>query len=186
VNFASLPPEALALVAALAVAIAVVQAVVLAGTRWARRRRMSIRMERARAGEDAAPALLEDHGYAVLGSQAVVEHAVRIDGRDVVVALRADYLAEKRGARYVVEVKTGAVAPRIETSATRRQMLEYRIAFDVDGVVLVDAESGRVHEVTFPALDRFARAPRGASGWRFVAVAVAVAVLLVVVATSRP
>ena len=81
---------------------------------------------------------------------------------------RADYLATRDGSRYVVEVKTGAQAPRIETSATRRQILEYRIAFDVDGVVLVDAEAGSVHEMTFPALDRFASAGRGqgARGWR--------------------
>jgi hypothetical protein len=183
VSFASIPPEALALVAALALAVAFVQALFLAGRRWARRRRMAIRMERAQDGEERAARLLEEHGFVVSGAQAVVEHAVRIDDRVVVVALRADYLAEKNGARYVVEVKTGALAPKIETSATRRQMLEYRIAFDVDGVVLVDAESGRVHEVTFPALERLARPT--SSGWRFVAVAIAAAAAVVVLAFFR-
>ena len=33
----------------------------------------------------------------------------------------------------VAEVKTGRLAPRIDTPATRRQLLEYRLAFDVDG-----------------------------------------------------
>jgi hypothetical protein len=179
VNLGSIPPEALALVAALALAIALVQALVVAAGRWSRRRRMSLRMERAIEGEARAPALLEDHGYDVVGAQAVVEHTVRIDGREVIVALRADYLAEKDGARYVVEVKTGALAPRIETSATRRQMLEYRIAFDVEGVVLVDAESGRVHEVTFPALERFTHRRTGGSAWRVVALAVAAAAIAV-------
>jgi len=83
-------------------------------------------------------------------------------------------------------VKTGAHAPRIETSATRRQILEYRVAFDVDGVVLVDAEAGSVHEITFPALDRFAVPARSerSRGWPIVALAVA-AVAAVAVAALR-
>ena len=158
-------PEVLAAVAAVAVAIAMVLAVILVLGRlrsWGKRRQMSLRMERAVAGEERAAGLLERRGYSVLGAQAVIEHAVQVDDRVVTVALRADYLAEKDGRRYVVEVKTGALAPRIETSATRRQMLEYRIAFDVDGVLLVDAESGNVHEVTFPTLERL----RGSAGRR--------------------
>ena len=181
-NAAAIPHDVLLFVAAIAVAVAVVQALAVALRRWSRRRRMSLRMARALRGEERAPALLEGRGFAVLGAQVMVEHTVRIDDRLVVVPLRADYLAERDGARYVVEVKTGALAPRIETSATRRQILEYRIAFDVDGVVLVDAESGEVHEITFPALERFSRPP-ASSRWRVVALAlaaVAAAVLAVV------
>lgn len=177
---ADIPPELLLIVAALAVAVAVAQALVMASRRWARSRRMSLRMERAVLGEARAPALLEARGFAVIGAQVMVEHAVRIDDRVVAVTLRADYLAERNGARYVVEVKTGALAPRIETSATRRQILEYRIAFDVDGVVLVDAESGRVHEITFPSLARLAR-PAASSTWRVIAVAIAATATVVVV-----
>lgn len=177
---ADIPPELLLIVAALAVAIAVAQALVMASRRWARSRRMSLRMERAVLGEARAPALLEARGFSVIGAQVMVEHAVRIDDRVVAVPLRADYLAERNGARYVVEVKTGALAPRIETSATRRQILEYRIAFDVDGVVLVDAESGRVHEITFPSLARLAR-PVASSTWRVIAVAIAATAAVVVV-----
>ena len=181
----SIPPEVLALVAALAVAIAVVQALAIAWRRWQRRRRMSLRMDRAVAGEERAAELLERQGFSVLGAQAVIDHPVRIDDRVVMIALRADYLAERDGLRYVVEVKTGSLAPRIETSATRRQMLEYRIAFDVDGVLLVDAESGAVHEVTFPTLERFGGARRGVSGWRVFAVAVAAAAIAAVVVLAR-
>jgi hypothetical protein len=172
VTAADIPPDLLLVVAALAVAIAVAQALVMVARRWSRRRRMSLRMNRAVLGEARAPALLEAHGFAVIGAQVVVEHAVRIDDLVVAIPLRADYLAERDGARYVVEVKTGALAPRIETSATRRQILEYRVAFDVDGVILVDAESGRVHEITFPSLERLARPPVS-NAWRVVALAIA-------------
>lgn len=183
-DLASVPREVLAVVAALAVAIALTQALHHAVKRWSRGRRMAVRMERAVRGEARAPAWLEEHGYRVVGAQVAVEHPVRIDERVVVIALRADYLAEKDGARFVVEVKTGALAPRIETSATRRQMLEYRIAFDVDGVVLVDAETGNVHAVTFPALDRFAVQPRS-SGWRALGVALALAAVAAVLVLGR-
>lgn len=176
-DLGSIPREALALVAALALALALVQALGHGARRWLRGRRLSLRMQRAVRGEQRAPAWLEEHGYTVMGAQVAVDHPVRVDGRTVTIALRADYLAKKDGARFVVEVKTGALAPRIETSATRRQMLEYRIAFDVDGVVLVDAETGTVREVTFPALDRLTL-PRSRGGWRTLALAVAVALAL--------
>lgn len=176
----SIPREVLGLVAAIAMLVALVQAIAVWLGRFRRRRRMTLRFERAAAGEERAPSWLEEHGYRVLGAQVVAEHQVQVDDRVVVIALRADYLVEKRGARYVVEVKTGAFAPRIETSATRRQMLEYRVAFDVDGVVLVDAESGGVHEITFPSLARFATAHPSRVGW-WVAAIFAGAVIVVAV-----
>jgi hypothetical protein len=49
----------------------------------------------------------------------------------------------------VAEVKTGEVAPRLSTAATRRQLLEYRVAFDVDGVLLVCPERGTIQRVDF-------------------------------------
>jgi hypothetical protein len=182
VNAAAIPPDLLLVVAAIAVAVAVIQALALLLRRWSQSRRMSLRMARAVRGEQRAPALLEARGFAVLGAQVVVDHTVRIDDRLVAVPLRADYLAERDGARYVVEVKTGALATRIETSATRRQVLEYRIAFDVDGVVLVDADAGHVHEITFPALERLARPASG--GWRPIALALAAVTVAVVVAVA--
>jgi hypothetical protein len=180
VDLGSIPRETLALIAAAALAIALLQALVHASRRWFGRRRMAIRMDRAVRGEERAGAWLEDLGYAILGAQVVAEHPVQVDDRTVTITLRADYLVERDGARYVVEVKTGALAPRIETSATRRQMLEYRIAFDVDGVLLVDAETGKVHEVRFPSLDRLAAPPRSWGLVGFVLAAAVAAVLALV------
>ena len=88
--------------------------------------------------------------------------------------MRADFVVVRRGRRYVAEVKTGQAAPDIAAPATRRQLLEYRCAFGVDGVLLVDAEAGRVHAVDF-ALPPAAAA---AASLRAVASAVAVGLLL--------
>ncbi|HVY49066.1 MAG TPA: hypothetical protein VHB21_24420, partial [Minicystis sp.] len=96
-------------------------------------------------------------GYRVLGRQVRRRYGVRVDGAEHAVDLRADYVVEHEGARFVAEVKTGRLAPRLDTPATRRQLLEYRVAFEVDGVLLVDAEAGRVHAVEFPLEARAGR-----------------------------
>jgi hypothetical protein len=138
-------------------------------TSWLLRRRLRLRMRRARRGELLAQRLLEALGYSVVGSQVCSGYAVSIDDRYVPIAVRADYLVERDGLRYVAEVKTGPVAPRIQTPATRRQLLEYRVAFDVAGVLLVDAETQRVQVVRFPRVDRSAGAPTNHRVWLIVA-----------------
>jgi threonine aldolase len=172
VELRSPPLELLALAFAAGVALVLAAGAALG---WSRRRTLRARLARASAGEARAAGLLSDAGYAILGAQVAVEHAVWLDDRPVTAQLRADYLVAKAGARYVVEVKTGRVAPRIDTTATRRQLLEYRVAFDVDGVLLVDAEVGRIHVVTFPRLAP-PRASRARS-WALALLAVAAAVV---------
>lgn len=49
--------------------------------------------------------------------------------------------------RFIAEVKTGRIAPSLAYGATRRQLLEYAAAFDVDGVLLVDADRGTITHV---------------------------------------
>jgi hypothetical protein len=66
-------------------------------------------------------------------------------------------LVRRGGGRYVVEVKSGAVAPRVQTPGTRRQLLEYQLAFDVDGILLFDADRRELHEVSFPSPPRALR-----------------------------
>jgi hypothetical protein len=66
---------------------------------------------------------------------------VRADGEPLTFGLRADYLVQRSGRRYVAEVKTGRQAPRLSHGPTRRQLLEYSSAFDVHGVILVDADA---------------------------------------------
>ena len=61
--------------------------------------------------------------------------------------------------RLVAEVKTGEAAPSLATAATRRQLLEYHVAFAVDGVLLVCPERGAIHRIEFslPAARRIER-----------------------------
>ncbi len=165
---AHVPPELLLALALAAALLAVVQSVRLAFRAWLPRRRLALARERGALGEVRAEILLRRLGYTVLRRQAVVRYGLGVDGTRVAIDLRADYLVSERGRRYVAEVKTGNFAPRIETAATRRQLLEYRVAFDVDGVLLVDAEAGRVQKIQFPLL---AAPPSGRLVWLFVGLA---------------
>lgn len=118
--------------------------------RLVRRSRVLRRARDAQAGERDAASLLHSLGYRVLEAQPRAQLSLRVDGRPVEVELRADYLVQAGSTRLVAEVKTGALAPNIRTAATRRQLLEYRLAYGVDGALLVDMETGRTQRVDFP------------------------------------
>jgi hypothetical protein len=136
------------------------------------RHRTHRRLRRARAAEDRAAVLLERLGYDILGAEVGGSYDVHVDGRPVRIDLRADYVVERSGKRFVAEVKSGAAAPSIGTSATRRQLLEYRVAFDVDGVLLVDGETERAHAVEFPGAEPLARSRGSAALFVLAALAV--------------
>lgn len=116
---------------------------------WRLRRRVG----RARAGEREAVALLEAHGFRIVEAQAARTLAVEVDGVRLGYEVKADYVVEDPGgARFVAEVKTGAVATDPLHPPTRRQLLEYQVGYgDAAGVLLVDMEVGLVRRVRFEA-----------------------------------
>jgi hypothetical protein len=122
--------------------------------------------------------LLERVGYAVLGAQVEGAYSLCVDGRMLSISVRADYLVSRDGRRFVAEVKSGRFAPLLATPATRRQLLEYLVAFRADGVLLVDGETQRIHEVAFPIAGRAAlvRPSRGGLVWVAASLAVVAAV----------
>jgi hypothetical protein len=125
---------------------------------------------RALRGEQHAEDLLVDAGYQIVGRQVEGSYLVRIDESATRVVVRADLLVKDPGGRTLVaEVKTGREAPRIENSATRRQLLEYRLAFEAPGVLLVDAGQDTIHTVRFP-MDVSASTERVVSSWMRAAV----------------
>ncbi len=136
---------------ALALAIALVALGVWLAGWWASRRQF-VRVRVAQRGERTAEDILRARGYAVVGRQVVGRWSITVDGRPVVVSVRADLVVERRGQRLVAEVKTGAMAPDPTLPATRRQLLEYALVFGATEVLLVDVEARAVHVVTFPAI----------------------------------
>lgn len=127
--------------------------------------RAKARAARAGAGEDDAEELLRAAGFTIVARQVRTWWAPLVDGEPHETELRADYLVEADGALLVAEVKTGDEAPRFSTAATRRQLLEYHVAFalahGVDGVLLVCPERGTIHRVEFPLRRKLARTRSG-------------------------
>ena len=134
-----------ATVAAVLVVVAVLRALAARGRRRTARRRARV----ALAGEARAEALLADAGFAILDRQVAHTWQIAVDDDVHEAALRCDFLVARDGQRWVAEVKTGDLAPSLTTAATRRQLLEYQVAYAAAGVALVDASAGTVREVRF-------------------------------------
>lgn len=126
---------------------------------------------RAARGEASARKLLERAGFVVVGAQCRARWPVALDGQTVEVQLIADLIAERAGRSYVVEVKTGPVAGSVRHPPTRRQLMEYQLGFNAYGVLLVDADRGRIEQIAFPRLRQTRN--RGASRWLPLAIALA-------------
>lgn len=146
------------------------QTVRLWWTRNAGARRIARHKKLGERGERHARRLLEEHGYRIVSSQASGSYDLLVDDQVETIRLRADFLVESpaprislfRGlgrrqsgydeepARFVAEVKSGLESGKITGRATRRQLLEYLLAFDVAGVLLVDTARSRISVVQFP------------------------------------
>lgn len=121
-------------------------------------RALKRRQRRAEQAEIDAAGVLRSHGYHILDAQVEHHWTILLDGEAHSIELRADYLVSRGPRRYVAEVKSGRSAPSISTAATRRQLLEYRVAYPVDGILLVDMEEVEIHVVDFG--DRIEQRPR--------------------------
>lgn len=108
------------------------------------------RARRASQGEQRAEKLLRKRGFRICDRQKTLRWSITVDGEPHHCRLRADLLVERDGRQFVAEVKTGELAPSPSNVSTRRQLLEYLIAYRVDGVLLVAPESRQVVELGFP------------------------------------
>ncbi len=146
--------------AALLLVLSLVLSLIGKWTAWRRSVLAKRRGARAVRGEEAAELLLEEAGYEILDRQLGLTWEIECDGEPVEFLLRADLLVHRDGQDYVAEVKTGELAPTLANASTRRQMLEYSIAFDSPVVLLVDVEREEILEVYFPqANESFSESP---------------------------
>ena len=107
------------------------------------------RNARALEGEFLAENLLEEAGFQIRGRQVAFTGTVWVDGAPMDFGIRVDLVLERNGHEYVAEVKTGDLAPDPRHGPTRRQLREYADLLPEHGVLLVDVEAGRVHEIEF-------------------------------------
>jgi hypothetical protein len=111
--------------------------------------RVQARARHGRRAEERALRRLQRAGYEVLEQSPERRYDLSVDGVPREIRLVADLLVERRGRRFVADVKTGDQA-RPAAPDTRRQLLEYLLAFDVDGALLVNPDTDEIVEVAFP------------------------------------
>jgi hypothetical protein len=150
-------------------------------SRMVRRLTLRRRFLRGAQGERDAQTFLKRHGYVIIESQARRTLHMVVDGAPVAYEVRADFIARNRGKTFVVEVKTGTKAIDPASTDTRRQLLEYILAYDADGIRLFDAEGGVLHEVELPVVKGKESGRRGMLLAGLVAGAVVTGVLVWVV-----
>ncbi len=117
------------------------------------RRRRRRRSADAQDAERRAAQLLHESGFEILARQAPRRWTVLFDDHVQRLQLRVDYLTRRGGRLYVADAKCGQLATSWNHAATRRQLLEYLLAYQADGALLVDMERERIIEVRFPELD---------------------------------
>ncbi len=93
--------------------------------------------------------LLRQRGYQILGINQRESIIVRIDGKDHLGELVADFTVSKNGKRYVVWGMGGDGISDPTDPRLRRQLIEYDRAFGLDGVLLVDPAEGTINQVNF-------------------------------------
>jgi len=137
-------------------AIALVLLLVLSGawlaSKWRTLRDRNKAREAAKRGlqgERDAEKLIKQLGYKIVLRHPPATYAMAVDGDPQSVQLTADFLLELKGKRVLAEVKTGKAA-KLEHTETRRQLLEYQLAFGVDALLLIDMDAKQVRTVRFP------------------------------------
>ncbi len=111
--------------------------------------KMSKRVETARYSEEEAEALLKKKGFKIIDRQKRTDIITYIDGKPNLGYVQADFIVEKSGKRYVAEVKAGEMVSDPTEPSTRRQLLEYKFAYEPYGILLVNMLDRSLHQIDF-------------------------------------
>ena len=90
-------------------------------TTWSRSRRARKRANDGFEAESRAIAFLEKRGFSVLDSPCNLPVEMWVDGEALSASVRADFLVQKNGEKYIVEVKSTERAGNPMFPDTRRQ-----------------------------------------------------------------
>ena len=116
---------------------------------FSKKKQQKRRFKRGLKLEQKAARFLISKGFKIIGEQVAYEHAYYVDHEEVISTINIDYLVEKGEKLFVVEVKSGKSAISIKNRSTRRQLLEYAVAIDCDGVYLLDMENRNLQLIEF-------------------------------------
>ncbi|WP_225034698.1 hypothetical protein [Winogradskyella sp. SM1960] len=114
-----------------------------------KKRKQKKRFARGLMLENKARGFLQAKGYRIVGEQEIYFHRYKVNDRKVESKIVLDYIVEKRGKKYIVEVKSGKSAISVQNKNSRRQLLEYDFVIENDGIFLLDMENRTMKLVKF-------------------------------------
>lgn len=121
------------------------------------------RVLKAGRAEAAARKYLESEGYTILAVQERVPIVTKVNGKPHKSYIQADLIAQKGKEIFVVDVKTGDVAKKPASPDNRRQLLEYYLVYQPDGVIVLDMDEQKLYrlefDIKFPTPKRFNLVP---------------------------
>lgn len=99
--------------------------------------------------EKEVRAFLKKSGYDILGKRQKETIITRVDGKDHLGYLEADFTVRKGRKKYLVVVHAGLGAADPNEPLLRRKLMEYDRVFSPDALLVVDLSRGEIHEVGF-------------------------------------
>lgn len=108
-------------------------------------------MKTGAKGEVKAEKWLKQNGFSNIQSQEVLETKLLANQEPYEYHVRPDFIADKKGEKWIIEVKTGKSADWAQAS-TRRQLLEYQSLCPEHHLALFDADHLQLTEIDFPQL----------------------------------
>jgi len=98
--------------------------------------------------EKTAEKWLKNNGFKIIDKQQSKPLVIKAGTVTHRYLIRIDFLVKKSGRVYVVEVKSGS-QNKISNRETRRQLLEYFLAYQPYGIILFDMEARKFSEIRF-------------------------------------
>ena len=114
-----------------------------------KKRKQKKRFARGLMLENRARGFLQDKGYSIVGEQEICYHRYTVNNRNFESKIILDYVVQKNGKKYIVEVKSGKSAISVKDKNSRRQLLEYDFVIENDGIFLLDMENRVMNLVKF-------------------------------------
>ena len=99
--------------------------------------------------EKGAEKLLKKHGFQILERQQTRPLIIKIGRRIHHYLIRIDFLVKKGNKKYIVEVKNGHKNSYITNRDTRRQLLEYFLAYQSCDIILLNMKNKKFSRIKF-------------------------------------
>lgn len=107
------------------------------------------RSTRSIRAEKTAEKWLRRNGFQILEKQQSRPLIIKTGKTQHRYWIRIDFLVKKGGKKFVIEVKSGLKNSHVTNRDTRRQLLEYFLAYQSYGIILFDMEHRKFSEIKF-------------------------------------